>query len=184
MNKQQIDQYFTTNHQQIKDYIKKMYSKTQIQEEPDFFLSNCYLFINKKADKITSDKELKDYISNYIYKHTKWTNSNQRSEFLVLNKVKNERVKITTNEEDLKNLMGRADETELTQDDINDLIINEWYEQAPLVYKVIWEAYFMMGYNTLRKLARYFNVAENKVKIYLNEVKADIKLYYNNKKTI
>lgn len=79
MTKRRLDKYFSTEYDQIKLYVQKSFSKHNIwNEEPDFFVSEIYIYVLDKIEEIDSEEKLKSYIGTFIHNHCYWNNSEIR----------------------------------------------------------------------------------------------------------
>jgi hypothetical protein len=180
MTKQEIDNYFTKNHKEIDKYIRSCQSQNGIyDEDSSFMLSELYLNVIKKIDKIKDEQHLKYYISNYIYSNNKWVNGAKFEMPTQYQNVNIDEVVITTNDEnlDFELILG-----EINYQNFN--AINELYRQSQkTIYKqVIWDAYFIAGATSAAKFEKFTEGKINKyyAKILLSEMKEDIRNFANN----
>lgn len=180
MNKKQIDQYFEKNIKNIRLYVEnRFFSKNIFNEEVDYFISELYIFILNRMDKINTEIELKNFISNFIYMNTEWTNSQYR-ELGSLQK---------TSKKEEFNASIHDDFTDV--DDIEEKIfneinmyeyetINELYYQSltNLEKKVVWEIFFIEKRNSIRKFATYIGRSRSVADRYIKELKNDLNTFY------
>ena len=185
MSKQEIDKYFNDNYKQIKHYIEnRFFSKNIFHEDPDYFFSELYMFIIARKEKILNEKELKNFISNFIYMHTEWKNSGVR-ELGALQKRSRQQEYINEEHDDLFVEFGFEDKV---FDEINIFeyeAVNELYYQSltSLEKKVVWEIFFIEKRNSIRKFAEYIGRSRSVADRYIKELKSDLNAFYINLKT-
>lgn len=176
MTKRQIDKYFSANHSTIVDYIKNSFFKTNIfDEEPDFFLTECYLYVLERKDDIEDTEMLQKYISTFIYNHTRWTGSNVRE----MGTAKKQALLTEFNPE----IMDTPDTVEPydEQEEIDYEALNEIYYQSLTTIEeiAVWEIYFLQGMTSHRKFGEHIGRSKSVGDKYINWLRADIKRFYS-----
>lgn len=177
ITKREIDNYFNTNYDSILLYIDKTFSKykhNMYNENTEFFLSELYLYVEKRKEDIQDESMLKKYISTFINNNCYWTNSNVR-ESLQLQK-QNKTIEFD---------VGFHDEEEWEVEEELD-IINEYKAVVEMYYKelrsvdkkVVWEIYFIEGKQTIKSFAEYINMSRTVANKLIKELKKDILNYY------
>jgi hypothetical protein len=180
MTKESIDTYFTKNRKTIKNYIEnRFFQKNLFNEEPDYFLSELYMFIIDRKNLIDDEVILKNFISNFIYMNTHWSNSQYR-EMGSKQKVKKMEeftpdLHDTINEDDIDEKVFN----EITMDEL--IAINELYYQSleRLEDKVVWEIFFIEKKNSIRKFASYIGRSRSVADKYIKQLKMDLKVFYD-----
>jgi hypothetical protein len=185
MKKEEIDNYFTKKRKEIKHYIEnRFFSKNIFNENPDYFFTELYIFILDRKDKINNEIELKNFISNFIYMNTEWSNS----QFRELGSLQ----KTSKKDEFITELHDNFVEEDNLEEKIFDEInlneynaINELYYQSlsNLEKKVVWEIFFIEKKNSIRKFAKYIGRSRSVADRYIKELKLDLNRFYSELKT-
>lgn len=178
MNKNDVDRYFTSEYENILIYIKKMFSKYSINEKPEFFLSEIYLYIIKNIDKIVDSIELRKYISTFIHNNCYWNNSTVREAEIKSRSNKN----IEFDSDKYSNIEDSVDdciEDELLYDEYK--IISELYYKSlkSVEKKIVWEIYFVEGMNNTRKFSEYIGKSKTIAYGFIKGLRDDMKLFYD-----
>lgn len=179
MTKENIDKYFTANHKSILNYIENCFFKHNIfDEEPNYFLSELYIFILKRKDIIKDDEELKKFISNFIYMHTYWTNSEHRELGTVIKQAK--KVEYIAHND------NRQDEFDIIDTMSDDLpielaAVNELYRASltSLEKQIVWDIYFTEGKSSARKFGDYIGKSRHVGSQYTRILRREMKEFYN-----
>lgn len=178
INKQDIDQYFTRNEKDLIQYIKSMFSKKRIfNENPDFFLSELYLYIIDKQDELETEQDIKNYCSTFIYRHCTWVNSKIRE---------SERKYITARHcEFIPELHESSDEEDqerraiIRLDDEYKTITELYYQSLTTAdKKAIWEIYFIHKKQTISAFAEYIKLSRSVANKLIKELKRDLNEFY------
>jgi hypothetical protein len=183
MLKEDIDKYFTKNKKDIINYIQnRFFAKNIFDEEPDYFFSELYMFILERKNLIEDEVILKNFISNFIYMNTQWTNSQFRE---MGSKQKKKRFEEFIPELHETSYEGDIEDkvfNEIVMDEL--IVVNELYYQSleKLEEKVIWEIFFIEKQNSIRKFAKYIGRSRSVADKYIKQLKNDLKLFYNNLK--
>jgi hypothetical protein len=179
MTKRAIDKYFTANHSDIKNYIKNQFFKTNIfKESPDYFLTECYLYVTKRKDDINDVIELSKYISTFIFNHTNWKNSRVReldcyhraSKLVEFNVEKYNQVNEGGIEEKIFNELAITDYKAISE---------LYYQQlSTLEEKVVWEIYFLEGCTSYAKFGAHIGRSRSVGEKYVKWLREDLKSFY------
>lgn len=184
MNKIEIDNYFEKNIKQIRLYVEnRFFSKHIFNEDIDYFISELYMFILNRKEKIKTEVDLKNFISNFIYMNTEWTNSQYRE----LGSLQ----KTSKKEEFNPNIHDNFNDVDDIEDKIFNEIslyeyetINELYYQSltNLEKKVVWEIFFIEKKNSIRKFATYIGRSRSVADKYIKQLKNELNEFYTNLK--
>lgn len=184
MSKKEIDNYFEKNIKQIRLYVEnRFFSKHIFNEEVDYLISELYMFILNRKEKIETEVELKNFISNFIFMNTEWTNSQYR-ELGSLQKTRKKEVF------DCEYHDRPANDNEIEEKIFNEInlyeyeTINELYYQSltNLEKKVVWEIFFIEKKNSIRKFATYIGRSRSVADKYIKQLKNDLNEFYSNLK--
>lgn len=177
LTKQQLDRYFTVHYEEIKLYIEKSFSKHKIwNEEPDFFLSELYVYVEKRLEEIDSEATLKKYISTFIHNNTYWTNSSVREAEIYGRRIRQVEY-VQSHHEDLIDSPEGLEQDEL----INEYkaVVEMYYASlTSLEKKSVWEIYFIEKKQTVSAFAEHIQMSRTVADKFIKELKNDIRTYY------
>lgn len=179
MSKKDIDKYVTINYQSLIQYASAMIISKNLDEDPEYIISELYFHLMKNRDEITPIN-IKQYSSTFIYKNANWFNSQiremggkQKQQHLV------EFCDVLYDREDTDDITTHfEDEVELTD---YETIVELYRQSLTSPYKVrVAQAFFDEKRYTVRKFAKYFNFSTTPAMKLIQELKADINEFKNN----
>lgn len=177
MTKQEVDNYFNDNYDDIRLYISKSFSKNKIfNENIDMFLSEAYLYIYDRMDEIDSNDDLKNILSKFIYSNTYWTNSRVRESEVYTRRIKN----VQYDPQSFQNLVDEDIDLEFERN-MNEYkaVVQLYYLQLKsLEKKAIWEIYFIENKKTVAEFSRYIKMKNEVGSQCIKELKEDLRAYY------
>jgi hypothetical protein len=179
MKKNEIDNYITNNYKDLVKYSKAMIYLKNLNETPDYFVTQTYLHLLKNKEKLTNDN-IKDYISTFIYKNSSWVNSTVREMGSVLKTPQTtEFIEEMYDFEDNNEFEMIVDD-EISMTDYETIV--ELYRQSLISpYKIrIAQAFFDGKNYTVRKFANHFGFSTTPAMKILQELKADINNFKKN----
>jgi len=183
MSKEKIDEYFNKNYKQIIDYIKNCFFNNHIfNEEPEYFATELYLFILKKKEIIKDEVELKKFVSNFIYMHTKWSNSNYRESGQQQKRLKNIEFTPEFHDNEIDESLDELINDEIKLDDYQ--AICELYRQneTNLEKQIVWDIFFVEGKKTYKEFGEYCGFSITPAGKFIKQLKKDLKEFYDDYK--
>ena len=158
---EQINDYFTDNHDRIKGLTQFYLSKRKVKFiEVDALISHAYLNIIEKASSINKE-DIEPYTINFIKCHCGWRN------------------KITT--EELIKEKSQLDGIELIEEsydqekEIKHQAIEQVYNnEKDQCKKIIHQVYFTKQITTVRGMASHFNISHPSAHELIKQLKRDI----------
>lgn len=181
MTKRRLDKYFSTEYDEIKLYVQKSFSKHNIwNEEPDFFVSEIYLYLLEKIEEIDSEKTLKSYIGTFIHNHCYWNNSEVREAERYGRRIRNSEF-IPHHHDNLTDDVYAQNEMEK----INEYkaVVEMYYASLKsLEKKAVWEIYFIEGKQTAKSFGEYIQMSRTVSTKFIKELKKDINKFYDDYK--
>lgn len=179
MTKADIDQYFTTHEKDIKQYITARFHTTaRWSEEVDYFFTEIYLFLLKRLDVMHSVADIKNFISNFIYMHTYWTNTHTRE----MGSVDRTTASVCLKEElhDIPTTYSWDTylSTDVSNEDIHALSMEYYKQLTSPAMKASWEIVFVHKCSSHRKYASYIGRSRTIAERCLRELKEDMMKFY------
>lgn len=172
MTKRKLDDYFSKNHGQIQDYIKNSFFKNKIFfEEPDYFLSECYLYVLKHIQNLETDEDVRKYISTFIHNNTRWSNSSVRED----GTLKQQARKVSFNPQ----ILDSPEETYSVDEEIDYEGLNEMYYQSltTMEERAVWEIYFHQGMTSYQKFGKHIGRSKSVGAMYITWLRNDMKRF-------
>ena len=182
--KSDIDNYFTSNYDDLLLYAKKLMSKHRVVgETPEFFLSEAYMYVVERVDEIDDTQDLRNYIGTFLHRNSYWTNGVREAE------NKSRRIKyIVYDPEDFINITDAIDEDELFEiEKLNEYksVIEMYYQSlTSLEKKAVWEIYFEEKKRTAKEFAEYIQMSTTTAYMFIKQLKQDIREYYQKYKEV
>lgn len=178
MSKSDIDKYISKNYSDLIKYAKSMIYMKNLQEEPEFIVTEVYLHLIKNKEQLTEDN-IKDYASTFIYKNANWVNSQVRE---LGSKLKNPPAVEFI--EDLYDIIDYgfddAVDDEISLSD-HETVIELYRQSLTSPYKIrVAKAFFDDKNYTVRKFANHFGFSTTPAMKIIQELKADINEFKNN----
>lgn len=178
IDKQYLDNYFTTNHTGIIEYIEKSFSKHNVKRESSsFFFSKAYEYLLDKVDDLKTEKDVKNYLSTFIYKNSYWRNSSVREALHPTRSIKN----VEYEEQDFENLQD--DEYDYSEEQT----LNEYKAVSEMYYaslksvekRAIWEIYFVHNKVLIKDFAKHIGMSKSISHSYIVSLKKEMKEFYD-----
>lgn len=161
VQQQQINDYFSTNHDKLKSLATYYLSKRKVKFiEVDALISHAYLNITEKISSI-KETDIEPYTINFIKCHCKWKNK-------------------TTTEEQIKE-RNQLEGIELVNEDYNieqeikhQAIEQVYSNEKDQCKKIIYDVFFTKQITTVRGMAAHFNISHPSAHELIKQLKRDI----------
>jgi hypothetical protein len=169
MQKSQIDNYVNENYQLLLKVSSDFVRRKKRNFDPEIVISEAYIHVLKCKDKIETIGQLQSYFFSKI-----------NLEICKQNSVTNYQFKERHSE-----LIGieRQEENNILLEIEHDIKRNSQKAQIEAyrlnlkcsIKKIIFEAYFVKRYRTVRDFAKYFNLSKQTANDLINEMKNEIR---------
>lgn len=187
--KHKIDKYFEREYQNLYNLATARVMQTQRDYDGGVLVSNCYLYLLKKADKIPTEDDIELWARRYITTQAYWTNSETNKEEL----------------ETHRNLVPYVYRDEVEIDEIEEKIkLEDWYNRKKAILElfrtklrgedkvklIVLDKMIEEKTTTSRYIAEYYNVPHLEIWKYTKDIKRLLKKFeddlnkYDNKNNL
>jgi len=158
MTKQQLDRYIAENYAMLFKIAKGLNTKNHRTYDGSILISEAYIHVLNILDKIENEGMLQRYIIANINMNSRYRNSK-------------------TNRQE--KLSGDELIPECEQDNAQSLYnyALKYYNNADQIERIMFNAYFHEGHNSIRKFAAYFCFSTPTGAKLINKMKSKIKSY-------
>ena len=169
MQKSQIDKYVEDNYTLLSKVATDFVNRKKRNYDPEIVISEAYIHILKCKDKITTIGQLQSYFISKINIEVSKQNSTTNFTF----KDRHSELIGIERQED-NDLLLRV-ENEIKRNSQKAQIESYYLNEKDSIKKIIFEAYFVKRYRTVRSFATYFNLSKQTANDLINELKTNIK---------
>jgi RNA-binding protein YhbY len=162
-----LDKYLECNYKEVEKYTSYFIKRSKLKLSVQTVISNAYVrYLNINPD-VKHDYEAKGYLFHLIKTEIIWRDTESKKE--LTNAIEDYLQK----EEPDDFLIKLEHEFKLQ----NQRVAIEIYRktQKDRVKKIFFETYFDKGYNTVRSIAKHFNISEFSSHGLITEMKQDIR---------
>lgn len=179
ISKRELDVYFSEHIEEIQEYVAKRYNQKHIwDEEVDSFVSQLYIYLHKNLHRIEDTVTLKNWISTTIYNHTTWVNSSFR-EMGSPQKLVNRCVQWDGSYGGAESLDLGEMFNELPTDDLMIIAEDYYHECKDAHLRSTWRIVFRKKCYTILAFARHIGRSNTLAKKCIEELHADMAVYYS-----
>jgi hypothetical protein len=162
-----LDTYIQCNYKEVEKYTSYFIKRSKLKLSVQTVISNAYLRYLNINPEVKHDYEAKGYLFHLIKTEIIWRDTESKKE--LTNAIDDYLQK----EEPDDFLIKLENEFKLQ----NQRVAIEIYRntQKDRVKKIFFETYFDKGYNTVRSIAKHFNISEFSSHGLITEMKQDIR---------
>lgn len=171
MTKSEIDIFLTENYKFLHTIAKGMAYKRRRKYDAAILITEAYEHCLKNADKIQDENQLQRWFiakmsfeCNFSKSKTSTENILQSMEFVC---------DCMDSETDLEYKLN----SDLREMNAKGLIVSYNYKEKDPVKRIFFEAYFIKGHNTVRSIAKHFNLSNAIAHQYIKQMQLDVRAF-------
>lgn len=176
MTKSDVDIYFSDNYDYLYKIARGLVYRHKRKYDPCILLTEGYEHALKNLSKIESFDLLQRYIIAKVCLEVSYTNSKTSRENCIHS------MELLTDEQiDDTDIEGKLN-ADLREMNARGLIVAYHMREKDPVKRIFFEAYFIKGHSTVRKVADYFSLSRASAHQLIKEMQNDVRqfAYYNN----
>jgi hypothetical protein len=171
MTKQEIDIFLTDNYKFLQTIAKGMAYKRRLKYDAAILITEAYEHCLKNAEKIQDENQLQRWFiakmsfeCNFSKSKTSTENTLQSMEFVSDCYDSDTELEYKLNS-DLREIQAKG------------LIVSYHYKEKDPVKRIFFEAYFIKGHNTVRSIAKHFNLSNAIAHQYIKQMQLDVRTF-------